>query len=95
MAEAVADYFNKYSSYKVTFGTIDKESGQKLTNISPERFSLAVLDAVKDKNKLTELVRSHDITISLLPSFLHIHVAKVCLKEGKNMVTSSYISESK
>lgn len=31
---------------------------------------------------------------SLLPAGLHIEVAKACIKLGKNLVTTSYISEA-
>ena len=27
-----------------------------------------------------------------MPAFLHIHIAKACLQEGKNLVTASYVS---
>ena len=33
-----------------------------------------------------------DIVVSLMPPHLHIHLAKDCLKHGKNLITSSYIS---
>ena len=31
--------------------------------------------------------------ISYVPAFLHIHVAKVCLELGRNLITASYISK--
>lgn len=33
------------------------------------------------------------LTISMLPAFMHIKVAKICLKYGSHLVTPSYISE--
>ena len=38
------------------------------------------------------LVEKSDIAISYVPAFLHIHIAKVCLEKGKNLVTASYVS---
>ena len=34
-----------------------------------------------------------DVVISYIPAFLHIHVARVCLEAGKNMVTASYVGK--
>ena len=31
--------------------------------------------------------------INYVPAFLHIHVAKVCLELGRNLITASYISK--
>lgn len=45
-----------------------------------------------NKEQLTQVIRGHDIVISYVPAFLHIHVAKACLLEKINMVTASYIS---
>lgn len=42
---------------------------------------------------LQTLVDEHDITVSLLPYTHHVEVAKACIKAGKPMVTTSYVSE--
>lgn len=42
---------------------------------------------------LGKLVKNSDIVISLLPYTYHIKVAKACLKHGKHMVSTSYISK--
>jgi alpha-aminoadipic semialdehyde synthase len=52
----------------------------------------AALVSVTDPTNLRDIVRNHDIVISFVPAFLHPHVAKACIKEGKHMVTASYIS---
>ena len=38
-------------------------------------------------------ISSADVVISMLPAAFHIHVAKCCLKFGKNLITASYVSE--
>ena len=38
------------------------------------------------------MVQKADIVISYVPAFLHIHIAKYCLEEGRNLVTASYVS---
>ena len=39
---------------------------------------------------MKELIRGHDIVISMIPAVLQGHLAKPCLDEKKNLVTSSY-----
>ena len=48
---------------------------------------------VDDSEALETLVRKHDIIVSLLPWIHHIKVAKVCLKYGRPMATTSYVSD--
>ena len=43
--------------------------------------------------RLEELVSETDLVVSLLPYVFHPDVARACLKFGKNMVTTSYVSE--
>jgi saccharopine dehydrogenase (NADP+, L-glutamate forming) len=40
----------------------------------------------------TEIIRAHDIVVSLMPAHLHILVAKLCLSLGKHLLTASYVS---
>ena len=53
---------------------------------------LIELDANNDTRRL-ELISGADLVISMLPAFLHILVAKDCLKAGKNLITPSYVSK--
>ncbi len=46
----------------------------------------------EDTEKLEKLVREHDLSVSLLPAPMHPIVAKLCVKHGKHMVTTSYVS---
>lgn len=47
---------------------------------------------VTDAKAVRERVRKCDIAISYVPAFLHMHIAKICLEEGKHLVTASYVS---
>ncbi len=40
-----------------------------------------------------DVISKQDLVISLLPPFLHIKVAKICLELSKNLLTASYISD--
>lgn len=41
---------------------------------------------------LDNMVANHDIVISFVPPTMHMPVANSCLKIGRNLATSSYIS---
>lgn len=47
--------------------------------------------SMDDPEMLEKLVSEYDITVSLLPYIYHSDVARVCLKYGKSLVTTSYI----
>jgi len=42
---------------------------------------------------LSELVRDCDLVLSLLPATMHIPVAKEAIRQGKHLVTASYVSQ--
>jgi saccharopine dehydrogenase (NADP+, L-glutamate forming) len=52
----------------------------------------AALDVAIDEAGLERLIAASDIAISLLPASEHIRVARCCLKHGRMMATTSYIS---
>jgi len=47
---------------------------------------------LSDERKLVEFIKATDLAISLVPPPLHPVVARHCLQNGKNMVTTSYVS---
>ncbi|MBI1222324.1 MAG: saccharopine dehydrogenase [Bacteroidetes bacterium] len=49
---------------------------------------------IENKSSCMALIQKADIVISLLPPFLHIQVAEMCLEAGKNLVTASYTDEA-
>lgn len=64
---------------------------QKLALKYPGR-AKAVEVNVSEEASISPLVEDCDLVISYIPPFLHIHVAKQCLRHGKNLVTASYVS---
>jgi saccharopine dehydrogenase (NADP+, L-glutamate forming) len=48
---------------------------------------------VKDEAALENLIKGHDIIVSLLPWVHHLKVANLCIKNNKHMATTSYVSE--
>ncbi|MBU1101342.1 MAG: saccharopine dehydrogenase NADP-binding domain-containing protein [Bacteroidetes bacterium] len=47
---------------------------------------------VNDTKSLSDLIKKHDLVISLLPYTFHYKVAGICLEHKKHMVTTSYVS---
>eukprot|EP00043_Microstomoeca_roanoka_P028424 m.17948 g.17948 ORF g.17948 m.17948 type:complete len:899 (+) comp8398_c0_seq1:257-2953(+) len=50
-------------------------------------------DVANDDDTLRSHIAQSDVVVSLLPAFLHLRPAKLCLELGKDMVTTSYVSE--
>ncbi len=48
---------------------------------------------VEEEERKEQLIRDHDIIVSLLPAFLHPKVSKACLKIGRHIITPSYVSK--
>lgn len=42
---------------------------------------------------LEDLIRDHDAAVSLLPYTWHTTIARACIKEGKHLITTSYVSD--
>jgi saccharopine dehydrogenase-like NADP-dependent oxidoreductase len=66
-----------------------KDRADEMINGNPNGSSLDW--SMDDPEMLDKLVKEYDITVSLLPYKYHLDVAKVCLRHGKSLVTTSYI----
>ena len=66
-----------------------KERADEMIKGNPNGSSLDW--SMDDPAMLEKLVAEYDITVSLLPYKYHSDVAKVCLRHGKSLVTTSYI----
>lgn len=76
-------------NYLVTVAAINEKRGKALIgNHSNGRF---VSWDAEDEKGLRELMKTHDLAVSLLPYKFHVMVAKVCLEFKKHMVTTSYV----
>ncbi|XP_042190877.1 alpha-aminoadipic semialdehyde synthase, mitochondrial isoform X2 [Callorhinchus milii] len=87
----VLDYLTRNSNIEVTVASIVKDELQRLT----QKYSNAIpiiMDIEKQQEKLSSLVGSHDLVISLLPGGFHPMVIKECIHHKVNMVTASYLS---
>src|SRR5690554_4865112 len=75
---------------ELTIADISLELAQKKTNNHPRAKAIA-LD-IKNSEERENAIQNSDLVISMLPAFMHIEVAKDCIKFKKHLVTASYIS---
>jgi len=94
MVEPLIDLLLKRPENHIIIGTNMLQAFKQISSKkNNQNLSGVEIDVVKDNNALDNLVNQSDIVISYLPPVLHEYVAKSCLKNSKNMVTTSYISD--
>ena len=77
------------NGYRLLIASPMKERADEMINGNPLGSSL--LWSMDDQETLGRLVAEYDITVSILPFTFHVDVAKLCLKHGKNLITTSYV----
>lgn len=75
---------------ELTICDLSVELAQQKTNNHPRAKAMA-LD-IKNTEARENAIQNADLVISMLPAFMHIEVAKDCIRFKKHMVTASYIS---
>jgi saccharopine dehydrogenase-like NADP-dependent oxidoreductase len=90
VSKPLINYFLSQGYINVTVASKDFLQRDYIDN--HERGTTVDFD-INDEEHLEELVKNHDITVSLLPYAFHIRVANLCLKYKKHMTTASYVSE--
>ncbi|MFW5707867.1 MAG: saccharopine dehydrogenase C-terminal domain-containing protein [Bacteroidota bacterium] len=76
-------------NYQVTVATRTKSKAEDMIAKHPN--GTAVSWTVDQQHELDNMIREHDLTVSLLPWVHHIMVAEKCIAHKKNMVTTSYV----
>jgi saccharopine dehydrogenase (NADP+, L-glutamate forming) len=88
VAKPIVQYLLK-KNFQVTVASNTPDRAEAMIKNHPDGSS--VFWEATDESALDRLVAEHDLTVSLLPYFFHVMVAKHCLKHKKNMVTTSYV----
>ncbi|NXI88996.1 AASS protein, partial [Rhipidura dahli] len=87
----VLEYLTRDSNVDITVVSVMKEQLEQLTkkyrNVTPVH-----MDVLKNEEKLSSLVKKHNLVISLLPYSAHPFVAKKCIDNKVNLVTASYLT---
>ncbi|KAF0852789.1 mitochondrial lysine biosynthesis saccharopine dehydrogenase [Andalucia godoyi] len=88
------NYFVQHgeTNVKLTIASNLVDQAQKLIDEFAPEIGHAIFFDLKDEAANRKLIKEHDVVVSLLPATLHVVIAKLCVEEKKNMVTTSYIS---
>jgi len=87
----VVEYLTRDPDVGVTVAAALKSEADSLAS-KHERTEPVLLDVVERPDLLDDLMKSHDVVVSLLPWTLHPVVAKRAIANKINMVTASYLS---
>ncbi|NWS98178.1 AASS protein, partial [Mionectes macconnelli] len=87
----VLEYLTRDSNVGITVVSVMKEQLEQLTKKYSSVTSVH-MDVLKNEEKLSSLVKKHDLVISLLPYSAHPFVAKKCIENKVNLVTASYLT---
>mmetsp|Transcript_7952 Transcript_7952/g.13350 ORF Transcript_7952/g.13350 Transcript_7952/m.13350 type:complete len:189 (-) Transcript_7952:999-1565(-) len=91
MTPPLIEHLVSFKDTHLTIASNILEDAQRLTLICPDQLSAVYLD-VSNNEMLEKMISEHDLVISFIPPWMHSPVTHACLKLGKNMTTSSYIS---
>ncbi len=78
-------------NWNVTVADVSLELVQQKTNNHPNSRAIAI-DINDEMQREQEITRA-DIVISMLPAFMHMSVAKDCVRLKKHLATASYVSK--
>lgn len=78
------------NDWYITVGDISLELAQKKINNHPRGRGISF--DIKNQQQKEKEISKADVVISFLPAMLHSIVAYECLRQGKNMITASYVS---
>ena len=80
------------NKWQVTIADSDRKTIEQKTN-GHVAAHIEVLNVTNDLDRRA-LIEKADIVISMMPPFLHIHIAKDCLHYGKHLLTASYADDT-
>ncbi len=89
VAGPLVRYLLNVDEFTVTVASRTVEKAQALVGDADNGIAQSL--NVKDETALEALIADHDLSISLLPYVYHPTVARLCVKHGKQMVTTSYV----
>lgn len=78
-------------NWHITIGDMDLATVESKINGHPNAKGIE-FDVFNEESRIAEIEKA-DLVISMLPARFHMEVAKECVKQKKNMVTASYVSE--
>jgi saccharopine dehydrogenase (NADP+, L-glutamate forming) len=92
VAAPLVDYLLKQPGFRVTVASRTVSKAKAL--VGDAENGKAIEFTIDQKDKLDELVRTHDLAVSLLPYTHHVQIAERCIAHKKHLVTTSYVSDA-
>jgi saccharopine dehydrogenase (NADP+, L-glutamate forming) len=92
VAGPLVRYLLGVEGFRVTVASRTLQRAQKLVGGAENGVALQL--NVKDEATLEALIADSDLAISLLPYVHHPLVARLCVKHGRQMVTTSYVKDA-
>jgi len=92
VAAPLVDYLLKQPGFRVTVASRTVSKARRLIGEAPNGRAEEL--TIDQQEKLDALIQEHDLAVSLLPYTHHLAVAECCLKHGKHLVTTSYVSDA-
>lgn len=83
---------SKVLGWTVRVGDLSIETARQKVNNHPN--GQAIQFDINNNKQLQEEVSWATVVISLLPAFMHPVVAQECVRQGKHMLTASYVSDT-
>ncbi len=80
--------------YQVTVASRTVSKAEELVAGAAKGRTVAFDIEQASDERLAELVREHDVAVSLLPYVYHPRIATVCVAERRHLVTTSYVGEA-
>lgn len=78
-------------NWKIRVGDMDEKSAA--AKVGGSAYGSALRFDINDKTQLEKEIGEAALVVSMLPAFMHGAVAKECVKQGKHLVTASYVSD--
>jgi len=92
VAKPLVRYLLDTAGFEVTVASRTAEKGERMI-AGHKNGTFTRFDISKDLN-LKELVKDHDLVVSLLPYVFHVKAARTAIETGKHLVTTSYVSDN-
>ena len=91
VSKPLVDYFIEKCGYSVVIATRTVSKAESIIDGRSAGYSISWI--IDDLGKLDNLVKESDLVVSLIPPALHIPVAETCIRQGIDLVTTSYLSQ--
>ena len=93
VAGPLVRYLLDECGYQVTVASRTLSKAEALVGDGPRGRALP-FDITTGESALPDMVGQADLVVSLLPYIHHVQVAQQCVRRGRHLVTTSYVSEA-